>query len=82
MKSETQTEAKEYNGVSVLICDQGDLCAARYALYLAAEDEKDPDKKAALERVGNALHEITNHFGTDAIASSDVFGEYREEQSQ
>lgn len=58
--------------VNVKICSQADLCHAAYALYLAKEQETDPQKKAMLERVEDALHDITNHTGVDAIASDGV----------
>ena len=54
------------------VCSQGDLRAAQYALHLAAENEADPEKRAALERIEDALDNITNHYGADAIASDAI----------
>lgn len=60
--------------LAVAVLSQADLCAAQYALYLAGEREADPERKAALSRIENALHDITNHTGIDAIASDAIVG--------
>jgi len=76
-KPQTAKAGDEFrmDGANLILCTQADLCDAQYALYLAAEDEKDEKKKAALERVQNALHEITNHFGVDGIGNYDLLKE-------
>jgi hypothetical protein len=64
------------DGANLILCTQADLCDAQYALYLAEEDEKDEQKKAALHRVGDALHQLINHFGVDGIGNFDLLKEY------
>ena len=54
------------------ILAQSDICHAAYALYLAGEHEADPDKKAALKRVEDALNDITNWTGVEAVASDAI----------
>jgi hypothetical protein len=56
--------------VTVAVLSQDDLCAALYALYLASEREDcSAETNAKLNRVMDALGDITNHTGIDAIAS-------------
>ena len=61
---------------NVQLVSQGDLRTASYALYLAEENEKDEEKKAALKRVQDALWQITNFYGVDAVGSYEVLKEY------
>lgn len=77
-ESKTTKAGDEFrmDDVNLILCTQADLCDARYALYLAEEDEKDERKKAALRRIGNALHQLTNHFGVDGIGNFDLLKEY------
>lgn len=69
-------DERQIENANLVLCTQADLCDAQYALYLAAEDEKDEKKKAAFERVQDALHQITNHFGVDGIGNLDLLKEY------
>lgn len=69
-------DERQIEFANLVLCTQADLCDAHYALYLAAGSEKDENKKAALERVQDALHQITNHFGVDGIGNFDLLKEY------
>ena len=57
---------------TVQLVSQSDLRTASYAIYLAAESERDGEKRAALKRVEDALWQITNFGGADAIGSYEV----------
>jgi hypothetical protein len=75
-KTTNPGDERQIENANLVLCTQADLCDAQYALYLAAEDEKDEKKKAALERVQDALHQITNHRGVDGIGNFDLLKEY------
>lgn len=69
-------DERQIENANLVLCTQADLCDAHYALYLAEKNEKDEAKKAALKRVQDALHQITNHFGVDGIGNFDLLKEY------
>lgn len=64
--------------LSTVVLRQLDLRTAQYALYLAIENEHDRKKKAALQRVENALCSITNWTDVEAIASDSIVGDIKE----
>lgn len=68
--AETQTLT-----VMVKILAQMDICHATYELTHLADNEPDPEKNAALRRVADALWDITNWSGVEAIASDAIVGD-------
>lgn len=71
--NENETELLE---VHVKILSQRDLRAAWLALTLLGDDEKDAQTASSLRRVRNALWDITNLYGIDAIGSDAIIGDH------
>lgn len=71
-KAKDKTEMLE---VRVKILSQADIRHAHYELDRVRDKETDPAKKASLKNVCNALWEITNWYGIEAIASEAIVGD-------
>jgi len=59
---------------NVLILSQKDLCMAAHVLDCMADKEVDQLKSAALQRVSDAILEITNHYWAETIGSDAIIG--------
>lgn len=73
----TQTTLKDAQKLSVMVkvLAQGDIRTAWYELDQLCMHEADPEKNIAMRRVADALWEITNWSGVEAIASEKIVGD-------
>jgi len=57
---------------SLLLVSQDDLRTVQYQLHLLSHTETDPAKLKSFKNVEDALWQISNHYGTDGIASLEI----------
>jgi hypothetical protein len=70
-KTITTSETEKLT-VIVKVLSQGDIRHAHYELDNLADQETDPKKKQSLKNVCDALWEMTNYYGVEAIASDAI----------
>lgn len=58
--------------VMVKVLSQGDIRHAHYELDHLVDQEEDPAKKQSLKNVCDALWDMTNYCGVEAIASDAI----------
>jgi len=68
---QTTTEIEKMT-VMVKVLDQGDIRHAHYELDHLCDKETDPAKKQSLKNVCDALWDMTNWYGVEAIASNAI----------
>lgn len=66
----------EIENCTVMLVSQAALRLSMDVIAEAAEKCEIPVKKAQLQVMENALWQITNHYGTDAIASTELMKLY------
>ena len=71
-KQTVTTMETEKLTVMVKVLSQRDIRHAHYELDHLCDKETDPEKKQSLKNVCDALWEMTNWFGVEAIASDAI----------
>jgi hypothetical protein len=70
-ESETTNDTEKMT-VMVKVLDQGDIRHAHYELDHLYDQETDPVKKQSLKNVCDALWDMMNWYGVEAIASNAI----------